>query len=289
MKKLLLTILSASTLFFSQQATAQHCDASPALDCGLPLSVYGFGNQNVYGCMERGINDTVLYKFKCYTSFTASIPGSPPQTVNLQGIRIDSIENLPCGLCWSSSSSTNEFAKDNSGCIRFTGKTTDAAGQYNLRLIISADTDPTAGSGYEYEYLNADFGKVYLYLRVTEQGAICTSTGSDTIKPSIPGIKASKTCPLGINEVNSNGITALTLVPNPMNSEAKISFAAENAGTETIRLFNILGREVYNNTISVRSGMNETIIKRNDMPNGVYILSIGNGKTSATKKFVISE
>jgi hypothetical protein len=282
MKKLLLTILSASTLFFSQQATAQHCDASPALDCGLPISVYGFGNQNAYGCIERGVNDTVLYKFKCYTTFTAQ-----GNTINLLGIRMDSIENLPCGLCWSSSSSTNEFAKDNSGCIRITGKTTDAAGQYKLRLIISADSDPAAG--YEYEKLNADLGNVFLYLRVTEQGGVCSVGGSDTIKPSIPGKTASKTCPVGINEINSNGITALTLVPNPMNSEAKISFAAETAGTETIRLFNILGREVYNNTISVRSGMNETIIMRNDMPNGVYILSIGNGKTSATKKFVISE
>lgn len=61
--------------------------------------------------------------------------------ISINTIKIDSIENLPSGLCWKTNKSNNTFLGKETGVIQITGSTPDPAGQYKLRIIVTANTN----------------------------------------------------------------------------------------------------------------------------------------------------
>ena len=60
-------------------------------------------------------------------------------TVTIDSIIVDSIKNLPCGISWvSNKAPRNNYNNSESGCIQLSGTSTDAVGQYLLRVYVSA-------------------------------------------------------------------------------------------------------------------------------------------------------
>lgn len=57
---------------------------------------------------------------------------------NLNYVKINSISNLPCGLCWKSDVANNQFNGNTTHCIIVQGTTYDAPGQYKLAINIDA-------------------------------------------------------------------------------------------------------------------------------------------------------
>ncbi|WP_457833095.1 hypothetical protein, partial [Staphylococcus aureus] len=52
-------------------------------------------------------------------------------------LQIDSIQNLPAGLCWETNKADNKFNGGETGVIYVSGTATSAnPGQYKLRIII---------------------------------------------------------------------------------------------------------------------------------------------------------
>ncbi len=279
MKKLFTTLLIGAALSFGFQASAQYCGSSQISNCGLPSSFYGFGDlatQNGFDCLDRWTNDSLILKFKCYTTFTAQ-----GNTVNIKKLRIDSIGNLPCGVCWSSNKPTNEFDPDESGCLKFQGLTTDKPGYYKLQMFLSVAT--LTPSVYNIQKINADLGNVYLYIRVQNPGGPCASI--DTFSPSN---RRDCSYGTGIEDV-STALTGLAISPNPMSGEATVKFTSETNSTQTLKVINMVGSEVYSTNVIAKQGLNETTISRGNLPAGIYFLSIGNGKSSLTRKFIIAE
>ena len=290
MKKVITNLFFGLVLMASFQAKAQYCGSSQVSfpDCGFD-TVYGFGNINTYKCITRGQFDTLVIPFKIYQSFTAA-----GNTVTIYKLRIDAIDSLPCGLCWSTSQSStvgngpNEFSPNESGCIRIAGTTFDRAGSYKLSLSLAVRTHSST-TGYDIDTISADAGGIYLWVKVINPGDACPTT-INTSQPSMhPSTScASATWGVGIREVSAN-LTNLSIQPNPMSSEAKVSFVSENGGNQQIRITNIVGSEVYQATIAAKQGTNETTISRNSLPAGIYILSVGNNQGIATKKFIITD
>jgi hypothetical protein len=134
--KTLFTLLSACLLF--QFANAQYCGSSGPFICTPPVVGTGQGltaSQDI-PCITRGQASTTIVEILGFDSI------NPGLVMPVQNFAIDSIENLPPGLCWATNSLTDSFGQDQTGCIRISGTTNAAPGQYLLRFKIRAIFGP---------------------------------------------------------------------------------------------------------------------------------------------------
>jgi LysM repeat protein len=117
----------------------------------------------------------------------------------LDSLRISTLTNLPCGLCWASGNVNNTFYGGKAGCVRVSGISNEAAGEYNILLYAEAWVH-LFGASVELGPLNADSALgIYYYVRVHENGEACApvdtaqgagrtaSTAGSITKPTITG------------------------------------------------------------------------------------------------------
>jgi hypothetical protein len=278
MKKITTYTFLFWVLMVSIGANAQYCGSSQISACGSSPSYYGIGVLDSIPCVVRGgAMNNITTKIKIYNTFNSNAG-----RVNVLKLRIDSITNLPCGMCWSTNSPTNEFLADALCCLNIKGATNDQVGQYKMGFYLSVALTDT--STYDVTGVTADEGSIYLYLRVQNQGGACphvdTSAGSQRL--------VSSCLYSGINEPSVQ-LRDLAMQPNPMSNEAKITFATDNGGDVHIKVISIVGSKVYDNTISAKAGINEIAFSRKSLPSGIYILSVGTSKGTNSRKFVIED
>lgn len=284
MKKTITHLLFGIALITAFQSHAQYCGSQqvsyPA--CGTAAN-YGFGNVDSFSCITRGQYDSIIIPFRVYQNFTVS----PTLHVTIYKLKIDVIDSLPCGLCWSTSQSAtsgngvNEFSPSDYGCIKIAGLTNDAAGSYRLFMTLNVRDQAGTTTGWDVDSIPSDAGGITLWVKVINPGGQCPTT-IDTLNPSHPS------CVTGIYEI-SNQPANLSIQPNPVTNEAKVTFTSENGGIQLVRITDIVGREVYHNAIASKQGQNETTISRNKLPAGIYILSVGNEQGTANRKFIIAD
>jgi len=92
-------------------------------------------------------------------------------------------------------------------------------------------------------------------------------------------------------EVNSHIATDYTLMqnyPNPFNPTTNISFAIANAGFVTLKVYDILGKEVavlVNENLD--KGLHKATLNGNDLASGVYIYRLQADNFVDTKRFIL--
>jgi hypothetical protein len=155
------------------QASAMICCRNTGTTAIVPIAdtVPGFSpRQNFMPCAIQGqpVSDT-LYLTN-YSSFTYS--GIP---VTMDSLRIDSIYT-PSGLCWMTNSPTNTIGRGATGVVLITGATNDSAGQYKLRIIVTAFTN--FGTFVE----NAESVDLIYKLRVRDGSPICSCPPVDNTR-----------------------------------------------------------------------------------------------------------
>ena len=169
--------------------------------------------------------------------------------------------------------------------------TNDPAGSYLLNITLNVATPQTctpSDTTFFVTGINSQAGGVAIWIKVVDPGQPCPNT-VDTSLLRHPSTSCSNTnCVTGINEV-PKALTNLSIQPNPVTNQATVSFTSLTGGPQQISITDVLGREVYKTTMTAKAGANETTIKRNNMPTGVYILYVGNEQGTATKKFVIED
>ena len=104
-------------------------------------------------------------------------------TVN--SLKIDSINNLPQGLTWSTNRANNTFLGGDSGDVYISGVVNDSSGQYKLRFVI----DLNAGPNGVVNIPNADLetlAHLRYYLRVSCSGNQCPAIVDDSIHAFLP-------------------------------------------------------------------------------------------------------
>lgn len=277
MKKVIFTLFSAALLINS--ASAQYCGNSGTSVCtpsGTQTEPGLSPNSEDLPPVENGVATTTVIQFKNFNTFNLA-----GQTVTVQSLKIDSIENLPAGTCWATNKANNTFGNQEDGCIKVTGTACTAPGQYKLRIKVIADV------GFGGIPTDAETAGLSYYVRVVNQGqsapAVDTNQTAAFVAYGNPAVCA--------NSVNDEfaSTTQLNVVPNPMNSTAVVTFNSVKSGMVTERLTNMLGSEIIRNTLEVKAGANTSVINRNNLPAGVYFYSISDGKHVATKRVVISE
>ncbi|HLP21762.1 MAG TPA: T9SS type A sorting domain-containing protein [Chitinophagales bacterium] len=227
--------------------------------------------------VNNGEISTTVIQFKNFD--TIAFGG---QTLTIQTLKVDSIGNLPTGLCWATNKANNTWANQEDGCIKINGTTCSTPGQHKLKIIVTANVGINITT-------DADAANLKYFVRVKNlwdaETAIDTTQTSNN--PFIAYGNAA-ICGTSIKDAASN-ISTLNVAPNPFFNKAVVSFYSDKAGIMTERLTNMIGSEVFRKSTQVTTGLNTLMIDRNELPTGVYFYSISDGKSVATKRVVISE
>ncbi len=137
MKKItpLLTLLLFSA--FSFTVNAQYCGGSGTGVCTAPATLPAIGFYPPYDSLECAVIGTAYDETISFLAPTTVTQGGT--TYNLNYIRVDTLGNLPCGLCWRMGNANNQISGGGTGCVRISGTTFDAPGQYKIRVIVTAN------------------------------------------------------------------------------------------------------------------------------------------------------
>lgn len=278
MKKLLLTSFAIAVAFVS--ANAQAC-AAGAPSC-LPQGTQndpGFESPFNVPCAEKGISYTYNVQFKMFTNF--SFQGEQ----SVDSIEFVSISNLPCGLCWNVDQADKRYLANEDGCLHISGTTNDAAGQYELNMVLKAWINGGTTAINVPASLTKQAGIRY-FLRVKDNGGNCAAL--DTAQNATYQTANAANCVTGINDIVSE-VSGLQLMPNPMSNQATVNFIAANSGVYTLTVTDVTGKTVSTKQVDVYAGANTTTIERNGLPVGSYFLIVNDGKTNVTRRFTVAD
>ncbi len=87
--------------------------------------------------------------------------------------------------------------------------------------------------------------------------------------------------------VNNLEIEQLNIFPNPTNGLFNITFDLPNEGETTVRVFNGVGRLLYQNDMPQFKGKFQDRIDLSNSPKGIYFLEIRQGAQSISKKVIV--
>lgn len=124
-------------------------------------------------CISRGVpySDEIQFMNFDQILFNGSL-------VTLQRLRIDSVNNLPCGINWQLNNENRIYQNSEPGCISISGITYDTIGQYKLDVWASIDL----GSGFLGPLQANNFDLLTFYTRVKYPSASCPFI--DTLAPN---------------------------------------------------------------------------------------------------------
>ena len=222
----------------------------------------------------NGEVSTTVLQFKNYD--TIYFGG---QALIIQSLVIDSIGNLPSGLCWATNKANNTFAGGENACIKFNGTTCAAPGQYRaiLRAYLPGVPIQEPGEGLGF------------FLRVKNSGDAdipVDTTQTSSNRFIAYGLAAQ--CAAGITNAIET-FNSLTLSPNPCNGKAVVSFFSNKDGTYQQRLTDLTGKEILKREIDVVQGDNQLIVDAKNLAAGVYLYSMSNGVNTITRKLVVEK
>jgi len=280
MRKVISTLSFIALVFLNFSAQSQAC-SSPTT--GTPLggpANGGFDAPDVSPCVVQGTAYTHDIQFTMFSAF--DFLGHQ----NVDSIQFLGVDNLPCGLCWGTDQADNRYTASEDGFLRIQGTTNDAAGQYKFALTLRAWINGGA-TGQDIPANLVDQTGTRLFIRVKTAAGACANTDTSVNAANLNSSGATCTG-LNVAEV-SDLFSSLQLVPNPMNTNATLSFVSSKNAIYTIRITDVTGKTVSSNEFEAKIGVNATSVERNNLPAGVYFLSITDGKNVTTRRFSITE
>lgn len=89
-----------------------------------------------------------------------------------------------------------------------------------------------------------------------------------------------------VNSANA-GLTNVRNIPNPFASRTMIEFNAGKAGEARIRVFNLVGEEMWNEVVQTKLGQNRVPFDGAQFPAGVYLYKIESGSNTFTGRMAL--
>lgn len=90
----------------------------------------------------------------------------------------------------------------------------------------------------------------------------------------------------GLYDVKSKTFQLLNIVRNPFSDYTQIGFYTPKSQKVSLKVYNVLGNEIYSENKSALTGVNYFDFTGNTLKKGVYILSITNGEKIFTKQII---
>ncbi|MCB0755184.1 MAG: T9SS type A sorting domain-containing protein [Flavobacteriales bacterium] len=92
----------------------------------------------------------------------------------------------------------------------------------------------------------------------------------------------------GISEtLNPNVFQVHQSYPNPAGNEATITFTNPRVEEVELKIFNMLGAVVYNETVVSEAGVNDIKLNTGRMSAGLYVYTVSNGTKTFTQKMTV--
>ena len=192
----------------------------------------------------------------------SEIPADPPYPpVDIDSIQLVSVDGLPAGLtisCLSQTVASCTYLPTQLGCGLIEGTPT-VSGTYPLELNVLA------------------------WFTIVIVGPIAVSqditfTGYDIV----------------VNEVNTGiaanvqpGLANVRNMPNPFSSRTTIEWYGGRAGETSVRVFNMVGEELWVQRVQGRSGANKVTFDGADLPAGVYLYKVESGSDTFTGRMAL--
>ncbi|ACF14435.1 hypothetical protein Ctha_1981 [Chloroherpeton thalassium ATCC 35110] len=130
------------------------------------------------------------------------------------------------------------------------------------------DSDVYLGESYTYKLTSVDnSGEIYEY--------------SETVSVEITETVESET------ETKATEYALDQNYPNPFNPRTTIRFSLKQAGRATLRIFDMLGREMFSKQITGSAGWNSYQFNASGLNSGVYFYQIKASGYSETKKMML--
>jgi len=198
--------------------------------------------------------------------YSETIQARVPVDTNLSGlpviitsITVTSLTGLPPGLPYSCTPSSCVFPGGSNGCMLISGTPT-TSGVFPLTVELTANGTifgtpvPPQVSVVDYYFITID---------------------------TVSGVGLSA-------ELSDVKFDLLQNSPNPANSYTDVSFSTPLAGDFTLKVYNMIGKEVLIQHIRGMAGINTTRLNLEGISSGVYMLSIKNGANILTRRMVVS-
>jgi len=270
MKHLFLPLFIAAC--FAMQANSQCVPDVTLTEPGL------YPDSDSLPCVERTAPYAAVIQFKNFeeVDFGGTLVG-------MNWLRIDSIENLPCGLQWTCNNDDDRtYSSGEVGCIDIWGTTSDAAGQYRLGIWITANLEFIGTITGEAGALDPSFK---YFIRVIELGQpVCPP--ADTAA-SANNLNASCNTPepwwASVND-HAAQANEIAVYPNPVATTATLSFESAQTGENVLRIFSLQGELVHTILLPAANGFCTTEIDLSHFSQGVYLVEV-NG--SVLQKMVV--
>jgi hypothetical protein len=225
---------------------------------------------NTVPCAIVGTAYDETLKFYIPVSQDISISGFNV-TVFVDSVVLNGVTGLPTGLSWVANPAGPLYLPDTHGCGRTTGTTTATPGNYPisfdglmyLRASISGfafDTALTIDQVIENEY-----GKTFS-IDVVAQGSTCGS--------------------VGINDLNTDLNSALSVYPNPSTGVFNLNLNSKNRVNGEVVVVDVTGKKVFTQNLDV-VGLYSTTIDLNGKAKGIYTVQLRTAEGFASKTISI--
>jgi hypothetical protein len=287
MKKVILLASVLVGLFISKPTQAQYCGSSGTSICtaNSSFTTEGFEPpEDSLPCIVDGVLYSQVIQVHTPASVTAAGSSYP-----LESIKIDTISNLPCGMCWALGNSALTIAGNATGCLKLSGTTYDAPGQYLLHIIVNA-TVSLGGVAITEDNQNLSSQGLKYFVRVQLPGGTCVlvDTLGASLSPSPHGTLAAPT--ISGNTSFCNG-SSTTLSASGTNIYAYAwsngVFTAANTvsspGTYTVTVYGECTSATASKTITLFPEPRDTVTAAGPTsfcPGGSVALSVPAGSTS---------
>ncbi|MBL7940547.1 MAG: T9SS type A sorting domain-containing protein [Flavobacteriales bacterium] len=190
-------------------------------------------------------------------ALASSIPSTPPYPpFPIDSIQLVSVEGLPPGLsvdCNSQTAGPCTYLPTILGCGLIEGTPT-TVGTYPVVLnvlawftLIGPTSEAASFDGYEI--------------------VITSNTGIASIAP------------MGLGSVRN--------VPNPFASRTTIEFQVGRTGDATVRVFNMVGEELWTQRVQAKAGANKVVFEGGELPAGVYLYKVESGSETYTGRMAL--
>lgn len=178
-------------------------------------------------------------------------------TFDLVRVILDTITGLPPGLTYTCEPEDCIFPEQNSGCVLISGTPT-TLGTYSMTVNTRVDIGVLIPITFPGDIFPGEY-KIF----VDEQVVAVNTPIGDAIG-------------LGQN------------VPNPFSTSTSIMINVRQSGEFNFKVYNLLGKEIYQEKLSLSVGNNTYTFKGGQLRSGLYFYSIGQqGNDIATKRMVI--
>jgi PKD repeat protein len=215
------------------------------------LDIYDSG----VSCFKTSSSNVNVTSAPCIanTNFTLTSAGIPHQW------------NLTPAYPWNISNAVWNWGDGSTSNTLYSSHTYSAIGSYSICLTATVSCGTSSSTCNNYFLYKGNSSAPMIQVNVVPPNSIATSIFED--------------------ERNS---VIYSVYPNPSNNVLNIRAQYLNSETTSIRIYNILGEQVYMNVPEVINGELNKTIQVDNFVNGIYFIEVTSGNGASTKKIVIN-